>query len=144
MNKHVITLLGVLAALWAVSCATTPTPLSLKLSDYRPLTSLADAKSLTKRFDPETGQTYLSIPTRFYGHTMEATGALPVGFNDQNWSNSVKQEGRVQVYIAQTPDFYEVVEQELPRSQKSFNSVGEAIAYANHAYPDWPLVSLEP
>ncbi|HEY9899246.1 MAG TPA: hypothetical protein V6D00_08705 [Pantanalinema sp.] len=64
-------------------------------------------------------------------------------FSPDNWSLSVKRKDRLQVYIAETPDWYEVVEQELPRSQKDFNTLKEAIAYANRQYADWPLISLD-
>lgn len=64
-------------------------------------------------------------------------------FSPENWSLSIKRKERLQVYIAETPDWYEVIEQEMPRSQKDFNTLAEAIAYANRQYADWPLVSLD-
>ncbi|MBO9541529.1 hypothetical protein J7643_13150 [bacterium] len=64
-------------------------------------------------------------------------------FSADNWSLSVKRKDRLQVYIAETPDWYQVVEQELPRSQRDFNTLKEAMAYANRQYADWPLISLD-
>ncbi|HEY9855873.1 MAG TPA: hypothetical protein V6D05_09070, partial [Stenomitos sp.] len=88
-------------------------------------------------------RTYLAVPARL---AMPKAGSTSPdrSFSKTNWSYSVKQKGRVQVYIVQTPDWYEVVEQELPRFQKDFNQVDEAIAFANERYADWDLVSLEP
>lgn len=94
------------------------------------------------RTDSTTGVTYLSIPVRFGMPT--STVSTAAQFSLENWSTSLKQQGRVQVYIVATPDFYEVVEQELPRHQRDFNSLKEAIACANRLYADWPLVSMEP
>jgi hypothetical protein len=64
-------------------------------------------------------------------------------FSPDNWGLSVKRKERLQVYIVETPDWYEVVEQEVPRSEKVFSTLSEAIAYANRQYADWPLISLD-
>ncbi|MNY26809.1 hypothetical protein D3C86_1606780 [compost metagenome] len=73
----------------------------------------------------------------------KATALGERDFSPGNWSMSVKRKDRLQVYIAETPDWYEVVEQELPRARRDFNTLAEAIAYANRQYGDWPLVSLD-
>lgn len=84
-------------------------------------------------------------PARMPSSRLSAQGATNGArdFSPDNWGLSVKRKERVQVYIAATPDWYEVVEQEMPRSEKVFSSLAEAIAYANRQYADWPLVSLD-
>jgi len=109
---------------------------------FRPLAQTSSTHG-SLRWDEDTQRTYLAVPARLAMPKAGATGT-DRSFSKTNWSYSVKQKGRVQVYIVQTPDWYEVVEQELPRFQKDFNQVDEAIAFANERYADWNLVSLEP
>ena len=82
----------------------------------------------------------LSIPVR----TVTSLGASSSNFTKGNWSSCVKQQGNIQVYVTQTPDFYEVVEQEIPRNRQDFNDLDDAIAYANQHYAAWPVIPLEP
>lgn len=136
---------GVLAALSLAACAPAPTDratLSSADRTFRPL-ALSDTTEGSIRWDETTQRTYLAVPARMAAPRTKPA-ASDRGFSKANWSYSVKQQGRVQVYIVQTPDWFEVVEQELPRQQRDFNRLEEAIAFANERYADWSLVSLEP
>lgn len=140
-------LAGMLTALCLGACSSAPTDLALapKTSgsqSYRPL-ALGSTLQGTARWDDDAQRTYLAVPARVATPKTKPT-ATDKGFSKGNWSYSVKQKDRIQVYIVQTPDWFEVVEQELPRHRKDFNRIEEAIAYANERYPDWSLVSLEP
>lgn len=116
-------------------------------SSNPPLAASSTAKAQSSlrsiRVDPTTGLTFLSVPVRFRALVSTASGE-PQLLTRDNWASSLKQKGQVQVYIVQTPDFFEVVEQELPRARRDFNSLNEAIACANRLYGDWPIVSMEP
>lgn len=131
-----------LLMLGACSPAPTDRSLSSKASEsFRPL-ALGRSTQGTLRRDEEAQRTYLAVPARLAAKARATTDDR--SFSKTNWSYSVKQKGRVQVYIVQTPDWFEIVEQELPRYQKDFNQLEEAIAFANDRYADWELVSLEP
>lgn len=55
----------------------------------------------------------------------------------------MKQKDRVQLYLAEPPDFYDVIEQELPRFRERFASLKEAIQSSNQKYATWQRTSLE-
>lgn len=140
------TLGGALLALAIGACSTLPTdrpPLETARATYRPLALGSGPSAGVLRWDEASRRTYLAVPARMAAPKTKPTIA-DRAFSRQNWSYSVKQKDRVQVYIAQTPDWFTVVEQELPSHQRDFNTLEEAIAYANGRYPDWSLVSLEP
>lgn len=145
MRVHPCLIGGMLATLVLAACAPAPTdrtPLGSSEQAFRPL-ALGSSPQGTLRWDEASGRTYLSLPTRMAA-PRSRPGTASDGFSKGNWSYSVKQKGRVTVYIVQTPDWFEVVEQELPSLQRDFNRIEEAIAFANERYADWPLVSLEP
>lgn len=134
---------GAMLALALGACSSAPTDrleVSAEAPAFRPL-AVGGSPQGSLRWDEATRRTYLAVPARMARRTPTTRER---SFSRTNWSYSVKQQGRVQVYIVQTPDWFEVVEQELPRHQQVFNRVEEAIAYANERYADWSLVSLEP
>lgn len=136
-----------LAALCLGACGPLPsdqTPLAtIRTTAYRPL-ALGSTIRGSVRWDQDEQRTYLALPGRLVSPKNLPSAQQGRGFSRTNWSYSVKQQGRVQAYIVQTPDWFELVEQELPRYQKDFNQLEEAIAFANERYADWDLVSLEP
>ncbi len=137
---------GALIALALGACSSLPTdrpPLDTAKAIYRPLALSSAGSAGSLRWDEEAQRTYLAVPTRMAAPKSKATLG-DRAFSKSNWSYSVKQKDRIQVYIAQTPDWFTVVEQELPRHQRDFNRLEEALAYANERYPHWSLVSLEP
>lgn len=145
MRRRIRLVGGMLAALALGACGPVPTDRAMPGAAekaFRPL-ALGGSSGGSVRWDESTRRTYLAVPARMAAPRSKAT-ATDRKFSKANWSYSVKQQERVQVYIVQTPDWFEVVEQELPRHQKDFNRLEEAIAYANERYADWALVSLEP
>lgn len=146
MRDHHLLIACALSVLCLGACGPLPTDqppaTSASKSVYRPL-ALGSPTRGSVRWDEDAQRTYLALPARLVTPKTKPT-ATDRGFSRTNWSYSVKQKGRVQVYIVQTPDWFEIVEQELPRYQKDFNQLDEAIAFANERYADWQLVSLEP
>lgn len=143
MRRRIRLVGGMLAALALGACGPVPTDRGMPIpaeQAFRPL-ALGGSSGGSVRWDESTRRTYLAVPARMAAPRSKATDRK---FSKANWSYSIKQQERVQVYIVQTPDWFEVVEQELPRHQKDFNRLEEAIAYANERYADWALVSLEP
>lgn len=134
-----------LAVLCLGACGPAPGDRTLASAESRTFRPLAQGNSSqgSLRWDEDAQRTYLAVPARL-GMPKTKPTATDRSFSKTNWSYSVKQKGRVQVYIVQTPDWFEVVEQELPRFQKDFNQIEEAVAFANERYADWSLVSLEP
>jgi hypothetical protein len=135
------TLLIVLG-LWGVACAT---PGGARIDGWRGgWAPMAIAATLPAAHRPSdaAGYVLLAVPVKATRRAVAAASGS-TDLTDANWSWTVKQKGRVQAYVVQTPDFYEVVEQELPRHQQTFNSLPEALAFANQHYASWPLVSLE-
>lgn len=138
---HVLLLRGTLAlALLCLTACATP-------GSNAPLAASSRTKTQPsqrwQRVDASTGFTFLSVPVN-YRTLVSTSSSQAYRLTRENWSSSLKQKGQVQVYIVQTPDFYEVVEQELPRARRDFNTLNEAIACANRLYGDWPIVSMEP
>lgn len=133
--------LRLLALLMLMGGSTLCCALPPALRSVAPLTQVAYAKSSQARPDATSDRVYVAVPVR----VARATASQPaLGFTRDNWSSSVRQQGRVQVYIAQTPDFFEVIEQELPRTVRSHPTLEGAIADANQRFKGWSLISLEP
>ena len=61
----------------------------------------------------------------------------------ENWATSLKQHGSVQAYVVQTPDSFEVIEQETPRFRRGFATLEQALKLVNERYGTWERVDLE-
>lgn len=149
MRTLMLVLGGLIAGLWIAACAIPGADrvdmLPRIQRRYEPMAMAATLKGF-RRPDTDTGRMVLSVPMHYRARVITpASGSPdPKALTDQNWSWTVKQRGRVQAYVVQTPDFFEVIEQELPRHQQDFDTLPAALAYANQRYPDWPIVSIEP
>lgn len=124
---------------WASLCCVTPPPVLRSLAKS-PFIAMANPTG-TRLVDATSTRAYVAVPIRLSGATSSQPAA---SLTRDNWSWSVRQKGRVQVFVTQTPDFFAVIEQELPRGIRNFGTLDEAIADANHRYSDWPVISLEP